>query len=300
MAAGGTDDTLAGTPTVAGSALPDGTELVAGRYRIVRWLGGGGMGRVYEAVDIELDERVALKVLRPGLSEDAIERFRREVKLTRRIQHRNVARMFDIGEHRGEKFLTMELVSGEALKPGGNPLPWPRLKAIAEQICAGLAAAHATGVVHRDLKPDNILLEADTGRAVITDFGIARTAEDSGVTQVGAVIGTPRYMSPEQLAGGEIDARSDLFSLGVMLFELATGERPWPGDNAIAVAVAQATTEPRVMDTTTTGIPPAFGDVIAACLQLDPEARPASAAEIGAAIASGGAIARTRPARSSK
>ena len=300
MAAGGTDDTLAGTATVEGSALPDGTELVAGRYRIVRWLGGGGMGRVYEAVDIELDERVALKVLRPGLSEDAIERFRREVKLTRRIQHRNVARMFDIGEHRGEKFLTMELVSGESLKPGGDRLPWPRLKAIAEQICAGLAAAHATGVVHRDLKPDNILLETDTGRAVITDFGIARTAEDSGVTQVGAVIGTPRYMSHEQLAGGEVDARSDLFSLGVMLFELATGERPWPGDNAIAVAVAQATSEPRVMDTTTTGIPPAFGDVIAACLQLDPEARPASAAEVGAAIASGSAIARTRPARSSK
>ena len=300
MAAGGTDDTLAGTATVEGSALPDGTELVAGRYRIVRWLGGGGMGRVYEAVDIELDERVALKVLRPGLSEDAIERFRREVKLTRRIQHRNVARMFDIGEHRGEKFLTMELVSGESLKPGGTRLPWPRLKAIAEQICAGLAAAHATGVVHRDLKPDNILLETDTGRAVITDFGIARTAEDSGVTQVGAVIGTPRYMSPEQLAGGEVDARSDLFSLGVMLFELATGERPWPGDNAIAVAVAQATSEPRVMDTTTTGIPPAFGDVIAACLQLDPEARPASAAEVGAAIASGNPIARTRPARSSK
>jgi len=300
MAAGGTDDTLAGTPTVAGSALPDGTELVAGRYRIVRWLGGGGMGRVYEAIDIELDERVALKVLRPGMSEDAIERFRREVKLTRRIQHRNVARMFDIGEHHGEKFLTMELVAGEALKPSGGPLPWPRLKAIAEQICAGLTAAHATGIVHRDLKPDNILLEAGTGRAVITDFGIARTAEDSGVTQVGAVIGTPRYMSPEQLAGGEVDSRSDLFSLGVMLFELATGERPWPGDNAIAVAVAQATSEPRAMDTTTTDIPPAFGDVIAACLQLDPEARPATAAEVGAAIASGSVVARARPIKPSK
>ena len=287
MAAGGTDDTLAGTATLAGSALPDGTELVAGRYRIMRWLGGGGMGRVYEAVDIELDERVALKVLRPGLSEDAIERFRREVKLTRRIQHRNVARMFDIGEHHGEKFLTMELVAGESLKTGGTRLPWSQLKAIAEQICAGLAAAHATGVVHRDLKPDNILLETGTGRAVITDFGIARTNEDAGVTQVGAVIGTPRYMSPEQLAGGEVDSRSDLFSLGVMLFELAAGERPWPGDNAIAVAVAQATTEPRALDTQTTDIPPAFGDVIAACLQLDPEQRPASAAEVGAAIATG-------------
>ncbi len=299
MAAGGTDDTLAGTTTVAGGALPDGTELVAGRYRIVRWLGGGGMGRVYEAVDTELDERVALKVLRPGLSDDAIERFRREVKLTRRIQHRNVARMFDIGEHHGEKFLTMELVAGEALKPGGQPMPWPALKTIAEQICAGLAAAHAAGVVHRDLKPDNILLEAGTGRAVITDFGIARTSEDAGVTQVGAVIGTPRYMSPEQLAGGVIDARADLFSLGVMLFELATGERPWPGDNAIAVAVAQATSEPRSMDTETTDLPPAFAEIVAACLQLEAPDRPASAAEVGAAIASGatgrfGRVPRTR------
>src|SRR3954468_10100934 len=138
MAAGGTDDTLAGTATLAGSSLPDGTELVAGRYRIMRWLGGGGMGRVYEAIDIELDGRVALKVLRPGLSEDAIERFRREVKLTRRIQHRNVARMFDIGEHHGEKFLTMDLVGGEPLtREIGEPMEWSRLKAITQQICAG-------------------------------------------------------------------------------------------------------------------------------------------------------------------
>ncbi|HEY0250976.1 MAG TPA: serine/threonine-protein kinase, partial [Kofleriaceae bacterium] len=183
--AGGTEDTIAGAQTGGGGSFADGNELVAGRYRIVRWLGGGGMGRVYEAIDVELDERIALKVLRPGMSEEAIERFRREVKLTRRIQHRNVARMFDIGDHDGEKFLTMELVVGEALKAGNAPLPWQQLRSIAEQICAGLAAAHAIGVVHRDLKPDNILLEAETGRAVITDFGIARTTEEAGVTQIG-------------------------------------------------------------------------------------------------------------------
>ncbi|MFT3692627.1 MAG: protein kinase [Kofleriaceae bacterium] len=288
---GGTDDTIAGNTLGAGTggSITETTELVAGRYRIVRWLGGGGMGRVYEAIDVELDERIALKVLRPGMSEDAIERFRREVKLTRRIQHKNVARMFDIGEHQGEKFLTMELVVGESLKPSAAPVPWKQLQSIAQQICAGLAAAHAVGVVHRDLKPDNILLESGTGRAVITDFGIARTTQDGGgMTQVGAIIGTPRYMSPEQLSGAEVDARSDLFSLGVMLFELATGERPWQGDNAIAVAVAQATTEAKQLDTQTrSDIPPAFAEVLARLIAIDPAHRPHSAEEVGAAISSG-------------
>src|SRR6267154_6506507 len=185
MAVGGDDDTMTGAThtRVDGDAQPD--ELIAGRYRIVRWLGGGGMGRVYEAVDTELDERIALKVLRSGLSDDAIERFRREVKLTRRIQHRNVARMFDIGEHAGERFLTMELVDGEALKVGKHAMPWAQLRPIAEQLCAGLAAAHAAGVVHRDLKPDNVLIERGSERAVITDFGIARGGGDPSVTQVG-------------------------------------------------------------------------------------------------------------------
>ena len=298
-----TDDTLAGIVTVAGSALPDGTELVAGRYRIVRWLGGGGMGRVYEAVDTELDEQVALKVLRPGMSDDALERFRREVKLTRRIQHRNVARMFDIGEHDGEKFLTMELVDGEPLDAGRR----------ADAVAAAQgdrASRSAPGSPPRTRPASCIAISSPTtscsrrgtGRVVITDFGIARSVEDPGVTQVGAVIGTPRYMAPEQLAGREVDARADLFSLGVMLFELATGERPWPGDNAIAIAVAQATSEPRAIDTQTTEIPPAFAEIIAACLQLEPEHRPASATEVGAAIASGtsGLIARRRSTRAAK
>ncbi len=245
------------------------------------------MGRVYEAVDTELDEKVALKVLRSGLTDDAIERFRREVKLTRRIQHRNVARMFDIGEHGRERFLTMELVAGEPLRVDTTPLPWSQLKAIAEQICAGLAAAHATGVIHRDLKPDNVLVERGTDRAVITDFGIARRADDPTVTQVGEVIGTPRYMAPEQLAGREIDARADLFSLGVMLYELATGTRPWPGDNAIGIAVAQATIPLRALDHTSPELPLPFMTLLAALLQLDPQKRPASATEVGAAIASG-------------
>ncbi|HET9621576.1 MAG TPA: serine/threonine-protein kinase [Kofleriaceae bacterium] len=280
----GDDDTIASTHSSLGAARVGGDasadERIAGRYQIVRWLGAGGMGRVYEAIDGELGERVALKVLRGGLSDDAIERFRREVKLTRRIQHRNVARMFDIGEHAHERFLTMELVDGAALSQAVSPpVAWPRLRGIASQLCAGLAAAHAAGVIHRDLKPDNVLIERGTDRVVITDFGIARSGDDVGVTQVGALIGTPRYMAPEQLAGEPIDHRADVFALGVMLFELATGMRPWGGDTAIAIAVAQATTPPRAL---IADVPAELAAVIRDCLAIDRAQRPA---DVGALIA---------------
>ncbi|MGE5186416.1 MAG: protein kinase domain-containing protein, partial [Acidobacteriota bacterium] len=172
------------------------------------------------------------------------------------------------------------------------------------QLCAGLAAAHDAGVIHRDLKPDNVLVERGTERVVISDFGIARSGDDhDGVTQVGAVVGTPRYMAPEQLAGREVDARADLFSLGVMLFELATGMRPWAGDNAIAVAVAQATSPPRTIEATARDVPAAFATIVAECLHLEPERRPASAELIGAALAAGDAsllASATRAARPAK
>ena len=285
MTVGGSDDTLAGSnPTLSG-ASSDVPELVANRYQIVRWLGGGGMGRVYEATDTELNERVALKVLRAGLSDDAVERFRREVRLTRRVQHRNVARMFDIGDHAGDRFLTMELVDGDSLaKDLGGPMPWQRLQSIAIQVCEGLEAAHEVGIIHRDLKPDNILIERATDRAVITDFGIARSIDDPGVTQDGAVVGTPRYMAPEQLSGRAVDKRADLFSLGVMLYELASGARPWSGDNAIAVAVAQAT-QP-VARLAYTALPAGFSALVMRCLEIEPEKRPQSAAEVLATLRS--------------
>jgi eukaryotic-like serine/threonine-protein kinase len=281
----GHDDTVEAVPHAAGRD-PELPKLIAERYRIVRWLGGGGMGRVYEALDIELDERVALKVLRSGLSETALERFRREVKLTRRIQHRNVARMFDIGEHGGERFLTMELVEGEPLSRRALPLGWDELRELALQLCAGLAAAHAAGVVHRDLKPDNVLIESGTGRAVITDFGIARGGGEVSVTQVGAVLGTPRYMAPEQLRGlVDVDARADVFSLGVMLYELASGTRPWLGDDAIALAVQQATQPPQPLRAQ---LPRAVRELIEACLARDKDGRPASAEAVAEAITGAG------------
>src|ERR1043165_6525702 len=164
MSAGGQDDPIADVPVDRPAEVSRDGELIAGRYRSVRWLGAGGMGRVYEALDTELDERVALKVLRAGLSDEAIERFRREVKLTRRIQHRNVARMFDIGEHRSDKFLTMELIDGTVLtREVAGALPWPRLRNLATQLCAGLAPAHDAGGIHPALQPDNALI--DGGRS---------------------------------------------------------------------------------------------------------------------------------------
>ncbi len=278
------DDTVAGSLPSLSGLQTDIAETVANRYKVLRWLGGGGMGRVYEVQDTELGERVALKVLRSGLTDEASERFRREVRLTRRIQHRNVARMFDIGEHNGDKFLTMELVDGTPLtRELGGALPWARIQSFATQICAGLGAAHRAGVIHRDLKPDNVLIEHTTDRVVITDFGIARSGDDASVTQVGVVIGTPRYMAPEQLAGTEVDSRADLFSLGVILYELASGKRPWSGDNVITIAVAQVTQPMRELEPV--HVPEGFVDIVVRCLALDPAHRPRTAEEIGDAIA---------------
>ena len=278
------DETVAGRPSGGARRGLAEADAIAGRYRVVRWLGGGGMGNVYEAIDTELGETVALKVLGGDLTEAAIERFRREVRLTRRIRHENVARMFDIGEHQGSRFLTMELIDGAPLsRELGTPMPWVRLQAISQQIAAGLAAAHAEGVIHRDLKPDNVLVERTTERAVVTDFGIARSQDDVAVTQIGQVIGTPRYMSPEQLTGDPADGRSDLFSLGVMLFELATATRPWPGKTIAEIAVARATTPPRPF--ARPDCPPAFAELLESCLSIAPGERPASADELGLAIA---------------
>ncbi len=282
----GDDNTLVGTgPNAGPPGLGEGAERIAGRYTIVRLIGGGGMGRVYEARDDELGERIALKVLHGLINEEALARFRREVRLTRKIQHKNVARMFDIGDHGGAKFLTMELVDGASLGHmlGGKSLSWHRLRGAALQIAQGLAAAHELGVVHRDLKPDNVLVEAATGRYVITDFGIARSGDDPNVTQQGQVVGTPRYMAPEQLAGDDTDARADVFSLGVMLYEMASGRRPWSGENAIAIAVAQATTRMVPLAPSPT-LPADFIAVVHACLATDPAARPANAGEVVARL----------------
>jgi len=284
MEPSGEDDTVAATEPADDRAPAVGMvtgDLIGGRYRITRFLGGGGMGNVYAAVDIELGEPLAIKVLRHGLSDDAVERFRREVRLQRRITHKNVARIFDIGEHRGEKLLTMELVDGESLSARLGrlgKLPLPELRAIATDILSGLSAAHAAGVVHLDLKPGNVLLARD-GRAVIADFGIARV----GASEPGEIAGTPIYMAPEQHAGDTaLDARTDLYAFGVVLYELATGRRLFDGQTFEELAALKlAPIDPAAF---VTDLPPALVAVIQRCLAPVPADRPANADELIAAV----------------
>ena len=206
------------------TALAPGT-LLAERYRILGLLGRGGMGEVYRAEDLRLGQNVALKFLPAAVAEDPqrLAQFHHEVRIARQVSHRNVCRVYDIGEDHGRVFLTMELIDGEdlslLLKRIGR-FPEERATEIARQICAGLAAAHELGVLHRDLKPANIMLDAD-GRVRITDFGLAGLA--GSFTDIRS--GTPAYMAPEQLAGQDVSERSDIFALGLVLYEIFTGKR---------------------------------------------------------------------------
>jgi serine/threonine-protein kinase len=259
--------------------------LFAGRYEVQAMLGHGGMGAVYRVRDVKLDEVVALKLLTLE-GEVAIDRFLREVRLARRVTHPNVARTHDFGEDEGVRFLTMELVEGGTLDDllgRQGVLPADRVAAFGAAIAAGLAAAHAAGVVHRDLKPGNVMLTADE-RVVITDFGIARaTSGDRVGKETQAVVGTPTYMAPEQVSGGPVDARADLYALGAMLFELATGATPFEGDDAIAVAVARLHEEapdPRER----VAMPDALANLIMRCMAREPAARPTSAGDVHHAL----------------
>jgi len=243
------DATVGMTPWSAPAELAERV-VFAGRYEILGLLGSGGMGSVYRAWDRVLEEHVALKTLRSDVvaSDRALERLRREAKLARRVTHPNVARTFDIGEHGDERFLTMELVEGESLSgllAREGRLHPSRATQIALDLCAGLGAAHAVGVVHRDLKPENVLLDKK-GRVVITDFGIACARQDasSSLGTLGGAVGTPAYMAPEQVeALPDVDARADIYALGVLLFEMLTGKMPFTGSSPFAVASARLTND---------------------------------------------------------
>ena len=270
-----------------------GPLALAGRYELQGLLGVGGMGTVYRARDIELDEPIAIKILRRELVADPgmLDRFRREVKLARRVTHRNVARVYDIGEHQSDKFLTMELIEGESLAillAREHVLPLARIVSIVCAVCDGLAAAHAAGVVHRDLKPENVLLGTD-GRVVVTDFGIARAfGGDTGSKKtIGAVVlGTPQYMAPEQVeAKADIDGRADIYALGTMLYEMLTGEPAWQGDSALGIAAARLVSEPPD-PRQKAEVPDALARLVLRCMARAPAMRVARVDEVSRVLAS--------------
>ncbi len=299
---------VVGTPTAASPGVASGTGAVsqaaasserqrlAGRYEIVALVGAGGMGTVYRARDLELEEVVALKVVRRELCDTPgiLDRFRREAKLARRVTHRNVARVFDIGEHEGEKFLTMEFVEGESLAAAlarDGAFSLERAVAVGTAVAEGLASAHAAGVLHRDLKPDNVLLGKD-GRVVITDFGIARALADARAvpggasSTMGVPLGTPAYMAPEQVEGRpDIDARADVYAFGALLYELFTGCLAWPGDSPFSVASARLIRPPPDPRGRRRDLPASCAELVLRCMARAPADRPATMSEAGAALA---------------
>ncbi len=261
----------------------EGSEL-GNRYYIVRRLGEGGMGEVYLARDRELDRTVALKVIRVDLASHPaiLERFKREIQLSSNITHKNVLRVYDLGEVAGVKFLTMQYVDGEdlaSLMRRSGRLPLPQVIDIFRQTCEGLQAAHEQGVIHRDLKPQNILIDRH-GRVAIADFGLAKSYEQVSLTEAGKVIGTPHYMSPEQVKGIPLDQRSDLYSLGIILYEMLTGTVPFTGSSAYEVMIQRTQRTPRPASDHNPKIPPYLQKILERCLLADPLLRYGSAAEI--------------------
>jgi predicted ATPase/predicted Ser/Thr protein kinase len=251
--------------------------LFAGRYEVQEELGKGGMGRVYKVLDKELGEPVALKTLNPDIAADkiTIERFRNELKVARKITHRNVCRMHDINKEKATYFITMEYVPGEDLKSlirRKGKLAEEEAISLAAQVCAGLGEAHRLGVIHRDLKPQNIMIDEE-GKARIMDFGIACSRETKGVTEEGLVIGTPDYMSPEQVEDGEAEPRSDLYSLGVVLYEMVTGRVPFEGKTALSIAFKHKTEMPLHPRKFNDRISEEFSSVILKCLEKEKEKR---------------------------
>jgi tetratricopeptide (TPR) repeat protein len=269
--------------SAAQSVLQEGATL-AGRYLIESHLGIGGMGSVHRAKDIELDRTVALKVIRPEMAEnpDVLQRFKHEIILSREITHRNVVRIFDLGQSDDIRFISMEYVEGKDLShiiKERGALPAEEAVDIIEQTCLALDAAHQQGVVHRDLKPQNIMLDPE-GRVVVMDFGIARSIETSGMTQTGSLLGTPDYMSPEQVKGETVDARSDLFALGIIFYQLLTGELPYVGETPMAAMFTRTQKKAAPVRDLNPDLPGFLGDVVGRCLEISPHKRYQSAREI--------------------
>ena len=272
-------------------ALKPGDKL--GNFQVVALIGRGGMGEVYRARDVRLKRDVAIKTLPPGFAgdRDRIARFEREARAASALNHPNIVSVYDIGTEGGVSFIVSELVDGETLADviQRGPLPLRKLIEVSTQICDGLAAAHAAGVIHRDLKPGNIMLTRD-GRVKILDFGLARQDRAQGVDSTtmdashpGLIMGTPGYMSPEQVRGEPTDARSDIFSVGVILYEMASGKRAFSGGSSVEVMNAVLKDEPPELPLAS---PPALDRIVRRCIEKQPARRFQSAADLGFALSS--------------
>jgi len=260
----------------------------AGRYQIIEELGKGGMGKVYKVLDTKIKEKIALKLIKPEIAKDkkTIERFSNELRLARKIRHKNICQMFDLGEEQGTHFITMEFVPGQDLKGlirQSGQLAIGTTINIAKQICNGLTEAHKSGVIHRDLKPSNIMIDKE-GNVRIMDFGIARSLEAKGITGVGVMIGTPEYMSPEQVEGKDVDQRSDIYSLGIILYEMVTGRVPFEGDTPFTIGVKHKSEPPRNPKEINSQIPDDLNNMILKCLGKEKKQRYQSAGEAHAEL----------------
>ena len=276
-------------PSSIPADLPLG-HLFANRYKIESILGRGGMGVVYKATDTQLDETVAIKTL-PGdvmtRSPEDLDRFKREIRLARKITHRNVLRTYDYGEAEGVYFISMEFVRGYTLSELLDEAPQRQMPArasvgLTRQICRGLQAAHEQGIIHRDIKPQNVLIDAK-GEVKLMDFGIARmaeAAEATAMTQQGLIVGTPHYMSPEQVQGKQLDARSDVYSMGVLIYEMLVGRRPFESTSLTGVLTAHITERPKPPIDLRADIGRAVNTVVLKCLAKDPKERYADAGEL--------------------
>jgi eukaryotic-like serine/threonine-protein kinase len=274
---------LAGTSN--GVLLQPGT-IFASRYEISKLLGEGGMGAVYKARDVELEREVALKIIRPELSNnpEIVQRFKQELILARQVTDRNIIRIFDLGEAGGIKFITMEYIEGQSLHQIlrlRGKLEVREAVDIMEQVATGLAAAHREGIIHRDLKPGNIMRDVH-GRVVVMDFGLARTIGGDGMTQTGAMLGTIEYMSPEQAQGKDLKASSDVFTVGLILYELISGATPFHAESAIASLLMRTQQRAVPLAEVDKTIPGKLSNIVAKCLEKDPANRYQNAAELDA------------------
>ena len=257
---------------------------MAGRYEILQLLGEGGMGAVYKARDRELDRFVAIKLIRRELSSNPaiVARFKQELLLSHQVTHKNVIRIYDLGDSDGIKFITMEFVEGEDLRSlilENKKFPPKDAVEIIQQVCRALEAAHGVGVIHRDLKPQNVMRDK-SGRILVMDFGMARTLEGDGMTQSGALVGTMEYMSPEQALAKDLDQRSDLFAVGLIFYELLTGKMPYKAESAVA-SLIKRNQERAIPVTDHDGtIPLQLSNMVSKCLERDPALRYQTASEL--------------------